>query len=118
MAEREGKGVTAFDEAGNSYALFDNQWVSFDSQSTVLEKVRDFQINNIRTSCYLDTICNLLIMRKFTSQMRFVISSGLAGAAAWSMDMDDFRGLCGTPFPILSTISTSLNGNICYLLTL
>lgn len=44
--------------------------------------------------------------------MRFVISSGLAGAAAWSVDMDDFRGLCGTPFPILSTISTSLNGNV------
>lgn len=42
--------------------------------------------------------------------MKFVISAGLAGAAAWSVDMDDFRGLCGTPFPILSVISTTLNG--------
>lgn len=40
MAEREGKGVSAIDEAGNAYALFDNQWVSYDTQSTVLEKVR------------------------------------------------------------------------------
>lgn len=42
MAEREGKGVSAIDEAGNAYALFDNQWVSYDTQSTVLEKVRMF----------------------------------------------------------------------------
>lgn len=42
--------------------------------------------------------------------MKFVISAGLAGAAAWSVDMDDFRGLCGTPFPILSAISSTLNG--------
>lgn len=42
--------------------------------------------------------------------MKFVISSGLAGAAAWSVDMDDFRGLCGTPFPLISAISTTLNG--------
>lgn len=42
--------------------------------------------------------------------MKFVISSGLAGAAAWSVDLDDFRGLCGSPFPILSAISTTLNG--------
>lgn len=42
--------------------------------------------------------------------MKFVISAGLAGAAAWSVDMDDFRGLCGTPYPILGAISNSLNG--------
>ncbi|KAI5633063.1 glycosyl hydrolases family 18 domain-containing protein [Phthorimaea operculella] len=81
MIEREGKGATGIDEAGNSYAVFDNQWITYDTPSNVLEK------------------------------MKFVISTGLAGAAAWAIDMDDFRGLCGTPFPILSAIATSLNGD-------
>lgn len=39
MAEREGKGVSSIDEAGNAFAIFNNQWVSYDTQSTVLEKV-------------------------------------------------------------------------------
>lgn len=80
MAEREGKGTTATDEAGNTYVILDNQWVTFDTPNTVFEK------------------------------MKFVISTDLAGAAVWSIDMDDFRGLCGPPFPILNAISTTLNG--------
>ncbi|XP_073944065.1 chitinase 10 isoform X2 [Choristoneura fumiferana] len=80
IAEREGKGESGTDAAGNAFAVFDNQWVSFDSQTTIAEK------------------------------MKFVINMGLAGAAAWAIDMDDFRGLCGSPFPILSTISTMLSG--------
>ncbi|XP_061712227.1 probable chitinase 10 isoform X1 [Cydia pomonella] len=79
IAEREGKGVTGTDEAGNAYAVFDDQWVTYDSQTTIAEK------------------------------MRFVMNLGLAGAAAWAIDMDDFRGLCGSPFPLLSTISTMLS---------
>lgn len=43
--------------------------------------------------------------------MKFVVSTSLAGAAAWAVDMDDFRGLCGSAFPMLSAMSTSLNGN-------
>lgn len=39
MAEREGKGSNGVDEAGNAYAVFDNQWVTYDTPSTVLEKV-------------------------------------------------------------------------------
>ncbi|XP_059054390.1 probable chitinase 10 [Achroia grisella] len=80
MAEREGKGMTNIDEAGNAYAVFDNQWITYDTPNTILEK------------------------------MRFVKTSSLAGAAAWALDMDDFRGLCGSAFPMLTAIATSLNG--------
>ncbi|XP_069365183.1 probable chitinase 10 isoform X2 [Maniola hyperantus] len=80
MIEREEKGASSVDAQGNAYAVFDNQWISYDTPATVFEK------------------------------MKFIKSNGLAGAAAWAIDMDDFRGLCGSPFPILSAISTSLNG--------
>ncbi|OWR42920.1 chitinase-related protein 1 precursor [Danaus plexippus plexippus] len=80
MNEREGKGFSEVDEAGNTYYVFENQWISYDTPNTILKK------------------------------MNFVTMTGLAGAAAWAIDMDDFRGLCGSPFPILSAISTSLNG--------
>lgn len=39
MMEREGKGASALDETGNSYAVFDNQWVTYDSPSNAIEKV-------------------------------------------------------------------------------
>ncbi|CAK1552087.1 unnamed protein product [Leptosia nina] len=80
MTERDGKGISGIDEDGNAFAVFDNQWISYDTPNTILEK------------------------------MKFVTEAGLAGAAAWSIDMDDFRGLCGSPFPLLSAISISLNG--------
>ncbi|XP_023944029.2 probable chitinase 10 [Bicyclus anynana] len=80
MTNREGKGASAVDAQGNAYAVSDNQWISYDTPATVLEK------------------------------MNFIKTHSLAGAAAWAIDMDDFRGLCGSPFPILSVISTSLNG--------
>ncbi|XP_068629927.1 probable chitinase 10 [Battus philenor] len=80
MAQREGKGTSGLDESGNSFAVFGNQWVTYDTPDTILEK------------------------------MKFVISLNLAGAAAWAIDMDDFRGLCGSPYPIMSAISTTLNG--------
>lgn len=41
MSEREGRGASGVDAAGNAYAVFDNnQWVAYDTPATVLEKVR------------------------------------------------------------------------------
>lgn len=39
MAEREGKGLSEVDMAGNSYAIFDNQWITYDTPSNIIEKV-------------------------------------------------------------------------------
>lgn len=39
MMEVENKGTSEIDEYGNSYAVYDEQWVSYDSPSTVVEKV-------------------------------------------------------------------------------
>lgn len=40
MAEREGKGESVLDDAGNSYAVFGNQWITYDTPDTILEKVK------------------------------------------------------------------------------
>lgn len=40
MAEREGKGMTGVDDAGNAYAVFDNQWITYDTPNTIIEKVK------------------------------------------------------------------------------
>lgn len=40
MADRDDRGASSSDEAGNAYAVFDNQWITFDTPDTVFEKVR------------------------------------------------------------------------------
>lgn len=47
MNEREGKGVSGVDAAGNAFAVFDNQWISYDTPDTVLKKVNYIQIQKI-----------------------------------------------------------------------
>lgn len=39
MNEREGKGFSEVDEAGNTYYVFENQWISYDTPNTILKKV-------------------------------------------------------------------------------
>ena len=45
MAEREGKGPTGTDNGGNTFAVFDNQWITYDTPTTVLEKVRKIRVH-------------------------------------------------------------------------
>ena len=42
-------------------------------------------------------------------QAEYIERLGLAGAFIWSLDMDDFSGLCGSGrYPLLTAVSRSL----------
>ena len=67
------------------FAVNNNQWIGFDDEESVKEKVS------------------------------FIKSKGLGGGMVWSIDTDDFRGLCnGKKYPLLKTISRELNGGLTY----
>ena len=52
-----------------------------------------------------NVMCNML-------QAEYIERLGLAGAFVWSLDMDDFRGLCGSGrYPLLSAVSGSLHSD-------
>lgn len=50
MALQEGQSAGGTDEAGNTYAVFDNQWISYDSPTVVTEKV-SYNINHANRKC-------------------------------------------------------------------
>lgn len=63
------------------YAVCQNQWYGFDDEESIKEKVN------------------------------FLKKKGLGGGMVWSIDTDDFKGLCGKgKYPLLKTISRELNG--------
>ncbi|XP_029168632.1 probable chitinase 10 [Nylanderia fulva] len=41
-------------------------------------------------------------------KIAFVRAVGLGGVALWSLDQDDFQGICGNPWPMLNTAVESL----------
>nr|KAG5695817.1 hypothetical protein BaRGS_013415 [Batillaria attramentaria] len=43
-------------------------------------------------------------------EVEYVMENGLGGVSVFSIDMDDFNGLCGEKNPLLNTIHNSLNG--------
>ncbi|XP_035912355.1 chitinase-3-like protein 1 [Anopheles stephensi] len=60
------------------YGFLDSQWIGYDDRDSILEK------------------CN------------YVNNRNLAGMMMWSIDMDDFRGYCGSQFNLLRAINDCL----------
>uniref|UniRef100_A0A182PAD7 chitinase n=1 Tax=Anopheles epiroticus TaxID=199890 RepID=A0A182PAD7_9DIPT len=64
-----------WDERGMCpYAYFGDQWVGYENHISIMEKAR------------------------------FAKSQGLAGVYAFSLDLDDYRGKCGAPYPLLKAL--------------
>jgi hypothetical protein len=53
-----------------------------------------------------------LVSWQFCSQVDFLLQEGYGGAMAWSLEYDDFDGICGTKWPIISSIREQLSGKI------
>lgn len=65
------------------YATFENQWVGYDDTESIALKVQ------------------------------YLISENLGGAMVWSIETDDFRGICGQQKnPLLSVINSVLNKGV------
>lgn len=36
--------------------------------------------------------------------MEYIQEMGLGGVMVWSLDLDDFKGLCGPPYPLVRAV--------------
>ncbi|EFA10488.1 chitinase 10 isoform X1 [Tribolium castaneum] len=69
------------DESGSPYMVYGDQWVGYDDSESVEKKVN------------------------------YVQEMNLGGVFIWATDLDDFKGVCGMKWPLLSTINRHLRGN-------
>jgi len=74
---------TVFDqENGAPYAFQGDQWIGYDNAESIQLK------------------------------MELVESRNLGGAMTWSIESDDFRGLCGESYPLLKTMNRALGKEV------
>lgn len=72
--------------------------MTYDNEETVASKVRA-RLNKLNTK----------FQKKLLSQTKYVLESGLGGVMVWSIDTDDFLGLYGNQFSLLSSIYRTIN---------
>ena len=78
LLKAEGGWRESEDSDGNPYMVKGNQWVGYDSPANVRRK------------------------------MEYVKGRGLGGAMIWAVDLDDYLGLCGSRWPLLSVMNRQL----------
>ena len=78
LLKAEGGWVESEDSDGNPYMVKGDQWVGYDSPANVRRK------------------------------MEYVKERGLGGAMIWAVDLDDYLGLCGSRWPLLSVMNRQL----------
>ncbi|KAB7499949.1 putative chitinase 3, partial [Armadillidium nasatum] len=95
------------------FAYKGDQWVGFDDERSYGEKVYGYTYIHIYVLLYR----NIGIQMYIRLQMTWLKETGLGGVMIWSVDMDDFRGNCGSgKFPLLNTLVDHL-GNYTVALT-
>ncbi|XP_050079355.1 endochitinase [Anopheles maculipalpis] len=76
---KQSKWRTVWESIGQCpYAYRGNQWIGYEDEQSLKQKVE------------------------------FVKSKGLAGVYAFSLDLDDYRGKCGEPYPLMNTLASLL----------
>ena len=78
LLKAEGGWTESEDSDGNPYMVKGDQWVGYDSPANVRRK------------------------------MEYVKERGLGGAMIWAVDLDDYLGLCGSRWPLLSVMNREL----------
>ena len=78
LLKAEGGWTESEDSDGNPYMVKGDQWVGYDSPANVRRK------------------------------MEYVKERGLGGAMIWAVDLDDYLGLCGSRWPLLSVMNRHL----------
>lgn len=69
------------DEQKVPHRIWDDQWVGFDDEKSIKLKIE------------------------------YALENNLGGAMVWSLDYDDFKGICGHKYPLLTAVNKAF-GNL------
>lgn len=49
------------------------------------------------------------VLQVYILQMDYLQEMGLGGVMVWSLDLDDFKGVCGPPYPLVRSVRAALS---------